>query len=81
MGSHFEEVPVMAAQPFRVLVVGGCYAGVSAALNLQDLCSGRAPRCGRSGEGEDLTPKTQNIAIDITIVDERDGFCEANALV
>ncbi|KAK0713933.1 pyridine nucleotide-disulfide oxidoreductase-like protein [Lasiosphaeria miniovina] len=70
--------------PFRVLVVGGSYGGLSAALNLQDLCNGRRPRCGpapaegeteQSGtETEQSGVETPNIAIDITIVDERDGF-------
>lgn len=73
---------------FRVLVTGGSYAGLSAALNLQDLCRGRAARCGpppAAGEGEEgsdassnssSSSSTPDIAVDITIVDERDGFCK-----
>ncbi|KAK0669186.1 hypothetical protein QBC41DRAFT_392188 [Cercophora samala] len=62
------------AMPFRVLVVGGSYGGLSAALNLQDLCSGLAPRCGpKPVEGAPVI-ETPQFNIDITIVDERDGF-------
>ncbi|KAL2165588.1 hypothetical protein VTG60DRAFT_4268 [Thermothelomyces hinnuleus] len=61
-------------QPFRVLVAGGSYGGLSAALNLYDLCRGLPPRCGPApAEGEDL-PETPQFAVDITVVDERDGF-------
>ncbi|KAL2163605.1 hypothetical protein VTH06DRAFT_5663 [Thermothelomyces fergusii] len=61
-------------QPFRVLIAGGSYGGLSAALNLYDLCRGLPPRCGPTpAAGEDL-PETPQFAVDITIVDERDGF-------
>ncbi|KAK4445071.1 apoptosis-inducing factor 2 [Podospora aff. communis PSN243] len=60
--------------PFKVLVVGGSYGGLSAALNIQDLCCGKAPRCGEPPkEGEPPLEKFQ-VAVDITVVDERDGF-------
>lgn len=63
--------------PFRILVAGGSYAGLSAALNIQDLCSGRAPRCGTPTEpSESDATANADIAVDITIVDERDGFCK-----
>ena len=61
--------------PFRVLVVGGSYGGLSAALNLQDLCSGRTPRCGEPPEEDDPAAESFQVAVDITVVDERDGFC------
>ncbi|KXX79674.1 Apoptosis-inducing factor 2 [Madurella mycetomatis] len=70
MGSMFESPP---AQPFKVLVVGGSYGGLSAALNLQDLCRGLTPRCGPK-PNEDEHVETPQYAIDVTIVDERDGF-------
>lgn len=57
--------------PFRVLVVGGSYAGLAATLNLLDLCNGKAPRFTPDAEH---TP--QPVPIKLTIVDERDGFCE-----
>jgi hypothetical protein len=62
-------------QPFKVLVAGGSYGGLSAALNLQDLCRGLSPRCGQKpAEGEHV--ETPQFAVDITVVDERDGYCE-----
>ncbi|KAL2129099.1 hypothetical protein VTI74DRAFT_8216 [Chaetomium olivicolor] len=65
-----------ASQPFKVLIAGGAYAGLSAALNLQDLCRGLAPRCGpQPVEGEAQPPVDRpQFDVDITIVDERDGF-------
>jgi len=62
--------------PFRVLVVGGSYGGLSAALNLQDLCSGRAPRCGEPPKEGEPPAESFQVAVDITVVDERDGFCK-----
>jgi NADH dehydrogenase FAD-containing subunit len=79
MGSMFAQMAAgtTTTQLFKVLVVGGSYGGLSAALNLQDLCHGRAPRCGPTpAEGEPVdVVKTPQCAVDITIVDERDGFC------
>ncbi|KAK4142890.1 pyridine nucleotide-disulfide oxidoreductase [Dichotomopilus funicola] len=61
------------SQPFSVLVAGGAYAGLSAALNLQDLCRGLPPRCGEQPAEGEHTP-TPLLEVDITIVDERDGY-------
>ncbi|KAL2258369.1 hypothetical protein VTK26DRAFT_8344 [Humicola hyalothermophila] len=79
MGSMFEPQVVTTGSvptpPFKVLVVGGSYSGLSAALNLQDLCSGHAPRCGpKTEEGEGEVETRSQFAVDITIVDERDGY-------
>ena len=60
--------------PFRILVVGGSYAGLSAALNLQDLCNGQSPRCGSPPDKGDTPVTPLPIAVEITVVDERDGF-------
>ncbi|KAB5578071.1 pyridine nucleotide-disulfide oxidoreductase-like protein [Coniochaeta sp. 2T2.1] len=61
--------------PFRVLILGGSYAGLSAALNLDDLCNNRVARCGKKPEdGEESRSPERTVAVDITIVDERDGF-------
>ncbi|EFX03678.1 pyridine nucleotide-disulfide oxidoreductase [Grosmannia clavigera kw1407] len=62
--------PNSAASPFKVLVVGGSYAGLATALNLSDLCQGRDARGGWGVEN----PCKTIIHTDITIVDERDGF-------
>jgi hypothetical protein len=69
------DVVLGATPPFRILVAGGSYAGLSAALNLLDLCGGRAPRCGEPTKLDESNP-VPDISIDITIVDERDGFCK-----
>lgn len=69
MGSQFDTSPE--PTPFKVLILGGCYGGLSAALNLVDLSEGRAARQGNGAvPGHD-----GKIPIDITIVDERDGYC------
>lgn len=58
--------------PFKVLVLGGSYAGLSAALNLVDLCHGLRHRfC--IDDNDNSTGK--KIPVQVTIVDERDGFC------
>ncbi|KAI1503318.1 hypothetical protein F5X99DRAFT_417289 [Biscogniauxia marginata] len=46
------------ANPYRVFIAGGCYAGLSAAINLLERCD----------------TIESPIPVDITIVDERDGF-------
>lgn len=69
MGSQFDASSK--STPFKVLILGGCYGGLSAALNLVDLAEGRAARQGNGAvPGHD-----GKIPIDITIVDERDGYC------
>lgn len=67
----------MRPSPFRVLILGGSYGGLSAALNLLDLSQHKDPRCGKKIEEteSDNLVRTPNTNIDITIVDERDGFC------
>ncbi|EOO02375.1 putative pyridine nucleotide-disulfide oxidoreductase-like protein [Phaeoacremonium minimum UCRPA7] len=59
-----------ASAPYKALVLGGSYGGLSAALNLIDLCDARPARCGRGDE----PPAAEKISVDVTIVDERDGF-------
>lgn len=68
MGSQFDAE----SAPFRVLILGGCYGGLAAALNLVDLSEGRAARTGNGV----LPGHDGKIPIDITIVDERDGYCK-----
>ncbi|KAL5359949.1 hypothetical protein BJX96DRAFT_174834 [Aspergillus floccosus] len=58
-------------RPFRVLIVGGSYGGLSAALTLLDLCNGRVARFDHT---QDAKPPGSTIPVHITIVDERDGF-------
>lgn len=61
-------------QPYRILIAGGAYGGVSAAVNLLDLSLGRSARLD-----PDKAPAAEacdGIPIQIHIVDERDGYCE-----
>ncbi|KAK3949841.1 hypothetical protein QBC32DRAFT_242838 [Pseudoneurospora amorphoporcata] len=79
MGSTAVDDATMTRPPFKVLVVGGSYGGLSAALNLQDICSGRAARCGPDArkaalDGTSAAHDGPQFAVDITVVDERDGF-------
>ncbi|KAL4776970.1 hypothetical protein BDW60DRAFT_175174 [Aspergillus nidulans var. acristatus] len=64
--SSFEQ-----AQPFKILILGGSYAGLAAALNLVDLCHGRRHRFSIT-EGDNGTGK--RIPVQVTIVDPRDGY-------
>ncbi|KIW00354.1 uncharacterized protein PV09_08066 [Verruconis gallopava] len=58
--------------PTRVLIVGGSYAGVGAALSLLNLCVRRVTRFGTAYHAP---PEVKDdIALDIHIVDERDGY-------
>jgi hypothetical protein len=57
--------------PTRVLVAGGSYGGLAAALNLLDLCERKPARFTPDGKvSENVVP------IHIKIVDERDGYCK-----
>lgn len=58
---------------FRVLVIGGSYGGLSAALALIDLSQGRLPRFNCN---PDAKAPTHRIPIQITVVDKRDGYCK-----
>ena len=61
-------------QHYRILIAGGAYGGVSAAVNLLDLSLGRSARLD-----PDKVPAEEacnGVPIEINIVDERDGYCE-----
>lgn len=57
----------------KVLVIGCSYAGLATTVNLLDLCDGKPPRF--SGTLSEDTAPTPKLPVDITIVDERDGYC------
>ncbi|KAJ5651104.1 uncharacterized protein N7484_004827 [Penicillium longicatenatum] len=59
------------ARSFRVLIIGGSYGGLAAALNLSDLARGRV--C-RFDSNPDAKPPSYKIPLQITVVDERDGY-------
>lgn len=60
--------------PVRVFIAGGSYAGLSTALNLLDLASGASPRM--AGQAYPHVTDFEKMAVEITIADERDGFCK-----
>lgn len=62
----------------RVLVAGGSYAGLSVVVNLLDLNRGVSPRM--NPEPFVLEEDWPHINFNVTIVDERDGFCTSSAL-
>ncbi|PYH49417.1 putative pyridine nucleotide-disulfide oxidoreductase AMID-like [Aspergillus saccharolyticus JOP 1030-1] len=62
---------VSLAREFRVLIVGGSYGGLSAAMTLLDLCRGRLARFNFTPNAQ---PPRHRIPIQITLVDERDGY-------
>ncbi|SPO05618.1 related to pyridine nucleotide-disulphide oxidoreductase AMID-like [Cephalotrichum gorgonifer] len=56
----------------KVLVIGGSYAGLSATVNLLDLGNHIKPRFNYPSYKHD--PEAPRTPVEITIVDERDGF-------
>jgi hypothetical protein len=63
----------------RVLVIGGSYSGLAATVNLIDLCDGKQPRF--TSTPTDVVSPTTKLPVEITIVDERDGYCMSNDLI
>ncbi|RGP60217.1 transcriptional activator mut3p [Fusarium sporotrichioides] len=57
---------------YKILIIGGSYAGLSAAINLLDLQRGSQPRQSREPYMHQRQVPKHNI--EITIIDERDGF-------
>ncbi|KAH9205908.1 hypothetical protein DL95DRAFT_316581 [Leptodontidium sp. 2 PMI_412] len=57
--------------PIKVLVIGGSYGGLSAALNLYDYCNGKEARARLHDPvgGSGIV-----IPVEIKVVDERDGY-------
>ncbi|EWZ96636.1 hypothetical protein FOWG_03942 [Fusarium oxysporum f. sp. lycopersici MN25] len=75
--SHSKAFATMGSLPessnaVRVLILGGCYGGLSAAVNLLDLSQGYSPRM--NSEPYIHHPDLPRFNVDITIVDERDGY-------
>lgn len=69
MGSIPDSAPVV-----RVFIAGGSYAGLSAAVNLLDLGDGLSPRMAH--ERYQHHPSVPKVKFQITIADERDGYCK-----
>lgn len=60
--------------PIKILIAGGSYAGLSAAVNLIDLCQGKRTRF--EAERTPHAAALSGFSLDVHIVDERDGYCE-----
>lgn len=61
-------------QPVKVVIIGASYGGLSTAGNLLDLCQGRPARF--TYPYPEKYAATANVPVEITIIDERDGFCK-----
>lgn len=66
-------VPGADAPTVRVFIAGGSYCGLSAAVNLLDLGQGLSPRMAQHPYNHHADLPRVNW--DMTIADERDGFC------
>ena len=67
------EALVPFSRVFRVFIIGGSYGGLAAALSLLDLSRGKKARFNYSPDAK--VPQAQ-VPIQITVVDERDGYCK-----
>lgn len=61
------------SSPHRVLVVGCAYGGVSAIVNLLEYSNGK----GRQSvyPGPDFKGAKSKRGVEVTVIDERDGYC------
>lgn len=64
---------VSSSGPHRVLVVGCAYGGISAVLNLLEYAQGRARQSVYPGP--DFKGARSRRGVEITVIDERDGYC------
>lgn len=62
------------SRTFRVLIIGGSYGGLAAALTLADLARGKAARFTYNPDAK--APQAR-LPTQITVVDERDGYCRS----
>lgn len=62
------------SSPHRVLIVGCAYGGISAVVNLLDLAQGK-PR-DTVYPTPDMAGKKSKQGVEITVIDERDGYCK-----
>lgn len=61
------------SNPHRVLIVGCAYGGISAAINLLDYSQGKARQSVYPGP--DFQGVRSRRGVEITVIDERDGYC------
>lgn len=65
------------SRTFRVLIIGGSYGGLAAALTLADLARGKTARFSYN---LDAKAPQAHLPIQITVVDERDGYCMSHVI-
>jgi hypothetical protein len=61
------------SNPHRVLIVGCAYGGISAAINLLEYSQGKARQSVYPGP--DFQGARSRRGVEITVIDERDGYC------
>lgn len=66
------------SNPHRVLVVGCAYGGISAVINLLECAQGK-PRESYY-PGPDFKNARSKRGVEITVIDERDGYCASCSL-
>lgn len=64
--------------PHRVLIVGCAYGGVSTVVNLLEYANGK----GRQSfyPGPDFKNVKSRRGVEVTVIDERDGYCASFSL-
>jgi len=61
-------------QPWRILIVGAAYGGMTALLHFIDLCNGKQ-RPDHRADVPRFVGAVPVRGVDVTVLDERDGFC------
>jgi hypothetical protein len=61
------------SNPHRILVVGCAYGGISTVLNLLEYSNGKARP--PVYPGPDFKGAMSSRGVEITVIDERDGYC------
>jgi hypothetical protein len=70
---------VTLSNPHRILVVGCAYGGISAVLNLLEYSQGKARQSVYPGP--DFKGIKCSRGVEITVIDERDGYCTSSILM
>lgn len=66
------------SNPHRVLIVGCAYGGISAVINLLEYSRGTARQSVYPGP--DFKGAQSKRGVEITVIDERDGYCASSHL-
>jgi hypothetical protein len=68
-------VLVPSKRPIKVLIIGGSYAGLSAAVNLLHLSRNTNTGLGLSHQDSLISKDHEEVDLQVRVMDERDGFC------